>query len=330
VAPNQPVLLTGAFTADGATPTGSAQFFADGVQLGSAQLVDGEARFTATFPAAGDRAVQAKFVPQDALFLAAETTPVQVTVSTDAPAVEEIAAVGAEPGGPPRVRVTNADGSERFNFLAFEESFTGGVRVATADLTGDGQDDVVAVPRFGGAPLIRVFDGVDGELAHEIMVFEDTFRGGLYLDTGDAFGRGYDQVLVGAGFLGGPRVTLYDAVEGKVLLNYFADDPAFRGGITVSMSDLAANGRQQIITGVGKGGGPIVSVFDALRTDGFPVPDKDGSFLAGDANDRAGIRVGAGGVIDGDHRNILVGPFEPDSAPLDRSFNPAEQGVFVG
>ena len=91
-------------------------------------------------------------------------------------------------------------------------------------------------------------------------------------------------------------MTLYDFVQGKVLLNYFADDPTFRGGIAVDMSDLQGNGKQHIITGVGKGGGPLVAVYDAFRTDGFPVPDRLGTFLAGDEADRTGIRVGAGEV----------------------------------
>ena len=200
---NTPVLLTAKFTAGAETPTGTVAFFANGVQIGSSQLVSGEARFTATFAAAGDQSVQAKYTPADALFQPGTAGPITVTVSKDAPTTVPLSATGSEPGSPPRVRVTDDTGAERFNFLAFEESFTGGVRVATADVTGDGQDDMVAVPGFGGAPLIRVFDGNTGTLAGEVMVFEDTFRGGLYLDVGDAFTRGYSQILVGAGFTGG-------------------------------------------------------------------------------------------------------------------------------
>jgi hypothetical protein len=326
---NQPLVLTAQFTANGQNATGTVEFFANGTQIGTSQLVNGEARFTTTFATAGDQSVQAKFTPADNLFQPGETAPVLISVSSITPETVRLSATGSEPGQPPRVRVTNPDGTERFNFLAFEASFTGGVRVATGDVTGDGQDDIVVVPRFGGAPLIRIYDGKTGELANEVMIFEETFRGGLYLTLGDGFALGYSQILVGAGFTGGPRVTLYDAVENKVLLNFFADDPTFRGGVTVAMSDLRGNGEQHIITGLGKGGGPIVSVYDALRTDGFPVPDRRGSFLAGDFNNRDGIRVGVGGIING-HRNILVGDFEPDNSPLNRVFDPIAMGVFVG
>ena len=248
------------------------------------------------------------------------TTPPPVT----------LIATGSPAGQPPRVVVTDAEGNPKLDFLAFEASFTGGVRVATADVTGDGQTDVVAVPGLGGAPVVRIFDGTDGHLAKEFMPFEESFRGGLYLNTGDAFGRGYAQILVGAGYTGGPRVVLYDAVQDKVLLNYFAYDPAFRGGVTVSMSDLRGDGTQYIVTGAGKGGGPVVNVFDGRTADGSPTPFQQGAFTAGDGTDRSGIRVGAGGLIDGTHRTILVAPCDPDSAPFDRSYNPLDEGFFVG
>ena len=328
VRPNASVVLTATVTAS-STANGTVQFFADGTQVG-ASAVDGsgQARFTTTFAAVGPKAITARFSSSDGTVSESTSAPSTVTVSADAPATVALAATGSASGTEPRVRVTNADGTERFNFLAFEGTFTGGVRVATADFNRDGQDDIVAVPGFGGSPLIHIYDGVTGALVREVMVFEPTFRGGLYVSVGDAQKLGYAQILVGAGFTGGPRVSLFDNVQNKVTLNYFAYDETLRSGVSVSLSDLAGNGTQQIITGPGRGAGPVVKVANPVPASGT-VPTQIGQFFAGDAASRTGIRVGAGGIVNS-KRNILVGPFEPDASPLDQSFDPVANGIFVG
>src|SRR5262249_8430860 len=70
---------------------------------------------------------------------------------------------GADAGSAPQVKVYNADGSLRFNFLAFAAGFRGGIRVATGDVTGDGIDDII-VGAGPGAPggHVKVFDGLTG------------------------------------------------------------------------------------------------------------------------------------------------------------------------
>ncbi|MGL4424119.1 MAG: peptidylprolyl isomerase [Gemmataceae bacterium] len=331
IQPNAQLALTATVTATG-TITGTVEFFADGTSLGSSAVdsSSGVARLTTTFATTGARSLTARYTSAVNTIAGSTSAPVNVSVTTDAPANIRISATGSNPGSEPRVRVTNQDGTERFNFLAYEASFTGGTRVATADITNDGQEDIIVTPGFGGAPLIRMYDGVTGNLTRELMVFENTFRGGLYVSVGDVLNKGYSQVLVGAGYTGGPRVTLFDNVQNKVVLNYFAYDSNLRTGVSISISDLQANGVQQIITGAGKDAGPVVKVFNPITTNNFPEPSQIGaSFLGGDAADRQGIRVGAGGVVN-NRRNILTGVMEPDSAPLDRSFDPVEQGVFVG
>ncbi|MFO0805476.1 MAG: hypothetical protein U0791_20420 [Gemmataceae bacterium] len=43
----------------------------------------------------------------------------------------------------------------------FEPSFTGGVYLATGDLTGDGIPDLVITPDESGGPRVDIYSGAD-------------------------------------------------------------------------------------------------------------------------------------------------------------------------
>src|SRR5262249_30234899 len=153
------------------------------------------------------------------------------------------------PGGEPRVTVRNADGSVRFGFLAFEDTFTGGVNTLIGDVNGDGIPDVVVSPGAGGGPVVEAFSRDDGHPSFGPVNFEPAFRDGINMSIGDATKVGYNQLLVGAGRGGAPRVILFDIKQGTTLLDYFAHDPNSRGGASVTLSDLVNAGRLQIMSG---------------------------------------------------------------------------------
>src|SRR5689334_6102735 len=70
-------------------------------------------------------------------------------------------AVGVPDGQTGDVVVHAADGSVQYTVAnPYGASFTGGVRVALADVTGDGTADLVTAPGPGIAPTVHVFDGI--------------------------------------------------------------------------------------------------------------------------------------------------------------------------
>ncbi len=322
---NRSVLLTA--TVSGMNSASGQVRFLDGTtELGSVRVLDGRALLSTTFATASTHSITAEFTPTGSSTPTTSNT-VSIIVATGA-GPEQITAASIPFGSIPVVIAKNADGTQRFATQAFEVSFTGGVRVAVADVTGDGQRDVIAVPAFGGGPFIRVYDGVDGALLRTVPIFENTFRGGLYVDVKDALGTGYAQILVGAGFTGGPRVSLYDFVQDKVVLNYFAYDSALRGGVAVFLSDLRGGEQFQILTTSGTNGAPAVSVFNPRRSDGFPIPNTLGSFFAGAESDRAGRRVGAGALGTDGNRRIQVFAFDDNATTALAEFDPVQQGIF--
>ncbi len=241
--------------------------------------------------------------------LASTRLQMQRLEDRDVPAV--IFAVGSGEGAAPRVRVFNADLSPRFDFMAYDTSFTGGVHVATADVNGDGQADIITGAGVGGGPHVKVFDGNTGQLIKEFMAYDLNFRGGVWVAGGDIDRDGHAEVITGAGDGGGPHVkafNLYNTVAGVPtdevnglarLRNFMAYDDQFRGGVRVAMGDVNADGYSDIVTGPGVGGGADVRVYDG----------KSGNMLFSrliyDPTNRLGLYMNTGD-IDGDGKAEII------------------------
>ena len=61
--------------------------------------------------------------------------------------------VGADAGGLPEVKAfSGQSGAVLYDFYAYTAAFSGGVRVAVGDLTGDGFADLITAAGPGGAP----------------------------------------------------------------------------------------------------------------------------------------------------------------------------------
>jgi hypothetical protein len=156
----------------------------------------------------------------------------------------------------------DSNGTLLLDTFAFEPSFTGGVRVATADVTGDGVDDMIVGAGPGGGPRIKVLDGVTGQVVRDFFSFESNFTGGVFVAGGDVTGDGFADIAVAAGSTGSPRVVVIDGVTGQVVRNFFAYDERFRGGARVAVGDVNGDGFADIVTTPGPSGGPQVRGFD--------------------------------------------------------------------
>jgi Matrixin len=220
--------------------------------------------------------------------------------------------VGTGPGSASRIAVI--DGLTQqvlFNLDPFEATFQGGVFVATGDVTGDGVPDVVVTPDQGGGPRVRVFSGAGfGQVMDFFGIDDPAFRGGARASIGDINSDGTGDLIVSAGFEGGPRVATFDGASlakgnpVKLLADFFAFEPGLRNGAYITAGDINGDGFAEIIAGGGPGGGPRVTAFsgkDLLVNQQVVIAN----FFDGDLNTRDGIRVVVKN-LDGDTKADLV------------------------
>jgi hypothetical protein len=194
-------------------------------------------------------------------------------------------AVGAGAGGGPQVNIYQADGTLIRSFNAYAPAFRGGVRVATADVTGDGVKDIITAPGPGGGPDVRVFDGATGAVVREFLAYNPAFTGGVFVAAGDVNGDGTPDIVTGAGAGGGPHVEVFSGIDSTRLASFLAYSANFFGGVSVAAGDINSDGKADIVTGPGPGGGPDVRVFDGV-SDAIQR-----EFLAYDSAFRGGVNV---------------------------------------
>lgn len=195
--------------------------------------------------------------------------------------------VGAGAGGAPHVKVFDGvTGSEVRSFFAYDTAFRGGVSVAVADVTGDGVADMVVAAGAGGGPHVRVYDGATGQFVRSFFAYDPSFRDGLNVAAGDVNGDGKADIVTSTRSGGAPHVKVFDGTTSTELMSFFAYDVGFTGGVNVAVGDVNGDGKADIITGTGVGGGPNVKVFDG----GTGAMTR--SFFAYDAGFTGGVRVG--------------------------------------
>lgn len=81
-------------------------------------------------------------------------------------------------GAVSEVRVYSDDGVWQRAFLAYNDAFRGGVRLAIGDTDRDGASEIITGPGKGGGPHVIVFDGF-GRIKNQFFPFDNSFKGGV-------------------------------------------------------------------------------------------------------------------------------------------------------
>lgn len=184
--------------------------------------------------------------------------------------------------------------------------FNGGIRVATGDFDGDGNDELVTAAGPGGEPWVAIYDIEPGRTVGRRLdawlVFGRSFRGGTFVSTGDLDGDGRDELFTSADAGGGPFVNIWSDVDQNGTLRdnlidtFQAFGSSWTGGIRTAAGDTDNDGDDELIAAPGPGGEPWVLVYDDRNEDRklSNDPRRDDQFLAFGQTFRGGLYVAAG------------------------------------
>ncbi|QDU23858.1 FG-GAP-like repeat-containing protein [Urbifossiella limnaea] len=241
------------------------------------------------------------------------------------------------PGTPLRVAVVS--GADNVTLLVapfdpFGGDFAGGGFVSAGDFDHDGRAEFVVSPDVSGGPRVTVFsrrpDGSTPVRANFFGIDDPDFRGGARTAVGDVDGDGTPDLLVAAGFGGGPRVAVFRGASvlsspTRLVGDFFAfpgtDAVNLRNGAFVAAGDVTGDGFADLAFGGGPGGAPRVFLLSgalvaAGDVDGAQAAPVSNFFVGGNAADRGGVRV-AVADLDGDTRaEVVAGSGEGVAAGL--------------
>src|SRR5439155_8911583 len=88
-----------------------------------------------------------------------------------------------------------------------------------------------------------------------------------------------------------PQVKVFDGASGQEVANFMAYQDSFRGAEYVAVADYNGDGKPDIVTGAGEGGGPHVKVIDGtwavppVNAPAPPAPAPDAPFPPGVLNE---------------------------------------------
>jgi len=234
-------------------------------------------------------------------------------------------------GGGPNIKIFNLVSGTPIqvaDFFVFEAAFFGGLYIAVGNLNNDGFGDIIVGAGPGGGPRVSAYAGsqnfsINGNtVMTTFFAYAPEFAGGITVAAADRTGDGLDEIVTGAGFGGGPNVTVFQlqqtpqgAFNPIVFQNFFAFDPLFTGGIYVAGGSFTTNSSNYDDIFVGTGPGTKATVAVAFGTGGFYYLNPFGNFTGG-------VRVGiSSSTIKGTTPNYLMAAAGPGGGPQVNLYN---------
>jgi hypothetical protein len=201
-----------------------------------------------------------------------------------------------------QLRIFDKDGNILSQFMAYPAGFRNGVNVSLFDLDGDGEKEVITVPKDTSAD-VKVFDR-NGNLIARFNAYGSIFTEGAEVKAADLDGDGVGEIVAYPS-TGSGQVRVFDK-DGNIVTQFDTYGAGYRNGIYVTLSDLDGDGTVEIVTST-KDAAAHVKVFD-----------KDGGLLAQFMGYATTFKGGAKtftGDVDGDGaKEIVVLPGNNGSA----------------
>lgn len=133
----------------------------------------------------------------------------------------------------------------------------------------------------GGDSSAPASNPVVARASKSFFAYDSRIRGGYRITAGNVLGDSSDEIISGTTSGMGPHVRVFDN-QGVLRSQFFAYDRSLRYGVTVTACDVDGDGRDEIVTAQGKGGWPLVKIFDGygmVINEGFFV--LDGKYTGG-------------------------------------------------
>ena len=168
------------------------------------------------------------------------------------------------------------------------------------------------------------FYGIEGD---------PSFRGGVRPALGDMNGDQTPDLLISAGFQGGPRIAMFNGLDlaagnetpRHLIPDFYAFEPSLRNGAFVALGDITGDGKAELAFGGGPTGANRVRIFDTAQLlaapafnnlDNAPGSAQLNNFFSGDPSLRGGVRLAVRSIDNGGKAALITASGNNEAARI--------------
>lgn len=200
----------------------------------------------------------------------------------------------------PNIKIYDGYGIPQYNlgFYPYGEEYAGDVSVATFDINGDGKIEIITGTGPGYEPQVKVFNRYGQNLEIDFFPTGFSSEAGINVSGIDLGGDGIGEIIISSKVGYKPLVAIY-RTEGSLIREFLAYGEGVTGGVNITNYDINHDGKDEILTGPGFGGGPHVRIFNGYGQDLVNFYSYDPGFIGG-------IKITKGDINKDDINEIIT------------------------
>ena len=160
----------------------------------------------------------------------------------------------------PLIRIFDLHGNLKNEFLAFEQSFKGGVNLALSDINADGIKEIVTAQGPGAAPEVKIFNE-QGKLLNKFLAYNADFNGGVKVAAYNLYSDARTEILTSPQTNYKPQIRIFSP-SGNIEYQWLAWEENYLKGINITVGNVDNDNQLEIVVSKSKGGEPEVKIFD--------------------------------------------------------------------
>ncbi len=162
-------------------------------------------------------------------------------------------------GEKPLVKIFSKNGKLKKKFKVSVKN--SGISLACGDTNGDGKAEIILGAGYDDQPWVRILTK-GGKLVKKFLAFDKKFIGSVSVAAGDIDADNKDEIVVGAGWGGGPQVRFFERNGKAKKSTFMAYSTKYRDGLRVAVGNIDSGAKEEIgVLPFGYGTAKNVKIF---------------------------------------------------------------------